>query len=239
MFADVLIAIPWGVLLAFTIGPVFFVLLETAITKGFRAALMFDVGVVLADIVFILVAYFTTSSLLEKVKDDPLLFIIGGLIMVSYGIISFIKLKKDFNKKVNIEEDEVLSAKKVNYLALFIKGFLLNFINIGVLGFWLGIIIVFAPQLNMQTNRILVFFSSIVLVYFLVDILKILIAKQLKNKLTAFHIYKIKRTISIILLIFGLFLLAQGIFPDGKEKLNKLLGNDSLAYKIENVSDSV
>lgn len=238
MFADVLIAIPWGVLLAFTIGPVFFVLLETAITKGFRAALMFDVGVVLADIVFILVAYFTTSSLLEKVKDDPLLFIIGGLIMVSYGVISYIKLKKDFYRKVDIK-DEVLCAKKTNYLALFIKGFLLNFINIGVLGFWLGIIIVFAPQLNMQTNRILVFFSSIVLVYFLVDILKILIAKQLKNKLTAFHIYKIKRTISIVLLIFGLFLLAQGIFPDGKEKLNKLLGNDSLAYKIENVSDSV
>ncbi|ATA89399.1 LysE family translocator [Capnocytophaga stomatis] len=222
MFADVLLALPLGVLLAFTIGPVFFVLLETAITKGFRAAIAFDGGVVLADVVFILIVYFTTSSILQKVKDDPLLFIVGGIIMISYGIISFIKLKKDFNKKVNIEEDEVLSAKKVNYLALFVKGFLLNFINIGVLGFWLGIIIVFAPQLDMNTNRIIVFFSSIVIIYFLVDVIKILIAKQLKNKLTAFHIYKIKRTISIILLIFGIFLLAQGIFPEGKEKLNEI-----------------
>lgn len=222
MFADILLALPLGVLLAFTIGPVFFVLLETAITKGFRAAVAFDGGVVLADVVFILIVYFTTSSILQRVKDDPLLFIVGGLIMISYGIISFIKLKKDFNKKVNIEEDEVLSAKKVNYLALFVKGFLLNFINIGVLGFWLGIIIVFAPRLDMDTNRIIVFFSSIVIIYFLVDVIKILIAKQLKNKLTAFHIYKIKRTISIILLIFGIFLLAQGIFPEGKEKLNEI-----------------
>ncbi|MDO5104983.1 LysE family translocator [Capnocytophaga sp.] len=223
MFADVLLALPLGVILAFTIGPVFFVLLETAITKGFRAAIVFDVGVILADVVFILVAYFTTSGLLQKVKDDPLLFIIGGVIMIGYGLISFIKLKKDFNQQSRIEgSDNQLYMNRVNYLALFMKGFLLNFINIGVLGFWIGIIIVFAPQLNMDTNRILVFFAAIVLIYFLVDIIKILIAKQLKNKLTAFHIYKIKRTISIILLVFGLFLLAQGIVPGGKEKLNEI-----------------
>ena len=47
MFADVLLALPLGTLLAFTIGPVFFVLLETAITKGFRAAVAFDAGVLL------------------------------------------------------------------------------------------------------------------------------------------------------------------------------------------------
>lgn len=226
MFADILLALPLGVLLAFTIGPVFFVLLETAITKGFRAAVAFDGGVVLADVVFILIVYFTTSSILQKVKDDPLLFIVGGLIMISYGIISFIKLKKDFNKKIDIQEDEN-QCQKTNYLGLFFKGFLLNFINIGVLGFWLGIIIVFAPRLDMDTNRIIVFFSSIVIIYFLVDVIKILIAKQLKNKLTAFHIYKIKRTISIILLIFGIFLLAQGIFPEGKEKLNEIFTENS------------
>lgn len=224
MFADVLLAIPLGVLLAFTIGPVFFVLLETAITKGFRAAAMFDVGVILADVVFIIIAYFTTSSLLERVKDDPLLFIFGGIIMIAYGIISFIKLKKDFHKKEETQDDDNQCFKN-NYLALFMKGFLLNFINIGVLGFWLGIIIVFAPQLDMNANRILVFFSSIVLVYFLVDVIKILIAKQLKNKLTAFHIYKVKRTISIVLLVFGVFLFLQGIFPKGKDKLQQTIEN--------------
>lgn len=222
MFSDVLLAIPLGVLLSFTIGPVFFVLLETAITKGFRAAAMFDAGVILADVVFILVAYFTTSSLLEKVKDDPILFLVGGVIMIAYGIISFIKLKKDFYKQNEVVNDENKCLKN-NYLTLFVKGFLLNFINIGVLGFWLGIIIVFAPRLDMEEVRIFVFFSSIVVVYFLVDVIKILIAKQLKNKLTAFHIYKVKRTISIILLVFGIFLLLQGIFPEGKEKLKETI----------------
>ena len=105
MFADVLLALPLGLLLAFTIGPVFFVLLETAITKGFRAAIAFNSGVVLADAVFILIVYFTTSSLLREIKDDPKLFFAGGLIMVAYGLISFIKLKKDFKKTMDNKEN--------------------------------------------------------------------------------------------------------------------------------------
>ena len=215
MFADVLLALPLGTLLAFTIGPVFFVLLETAITKGFRAAVAFDAGVLLADATFILIVYFTTSSLLREIKDDPKLFFVGALIMMAYGIISFIKLKTDFKKTIdNKENAHLVVPEKVNYIALFIKGFLLNFINIGVLGFWLGIIIVFGPKLDMNANRILIFFTSIILVYFAIDVIKILIAKKLKNRLTAFHIYKIKRSISIILLVFGVFLILQAFFPN-------------------------
>ena len=221
MFADILLAVPLGLLLAFTIGPVFFVLLETAITKGFRAAMAFDIGVVVADALFILFVYFTTNSLLTEIKDDPKLFFTGGLIMMAYGLISFIKLKKDFKKVMdNKENAHLVVPEKVNYTALFIKGFLLNFINIGVLGFWLGIIIVFGPKLDMNANRILVFFTSIILVYFGIDLIKILIAKKLKNRLTASHIYKIKRAISIILLFFGVFLILQAFFPHLIELIN-------------------
>ena len=210
MIQDILSAIPWGILLAFTIGPVFFVLLETSILKGFRAAMVFDLGVVFGDIVFILIAYFSTSSILEKLKDDPGLFIFGGIIMISFGIISFLKDKKDFQKKKEENIDDEIVPQK-NYLKLFIKGFFLNFINIGVLGFWLGIIIIFGPKLNMETNRIMVFISTILLTYLLVDVLKIQLAKKLKSKLTPYNIYKIKRIISLILMIFGVFLMIQQV----------------------------
>lgn len=220
---DILAAIPWGILLAFTIGPVFFILLETSITKGFRAAMIFDFGVVFADVVFILIAYFSTNQILEKLKDDPGLFIFGGVVMLSFGIISFIKEKKDFKKKQDEDYDDEDNIKKNNYLGLFFKGFLLNFINIGVLAFWMGIIIVFGPKLNMETNRIILFITVIILTYFAVDILKILVAKQLKSKLTPFNIYKIKRVISVILMIFGGFLMVQGFFPKEKEMIKEKL----------------
>jgi threonine/homoserine/homoserine lactone efflux protein len=222
MINDILAALPWGVLLAFTIGPVFFVLLETSITKGFRAALIFDLGVVFADFIFILIAYFSTNQILQKLKDDPGLFIFGGAVMLSYGIVSYIKEKKNYTKKLDedIDEDNI---QKNNYLGLFFKGFLLNFINIGVLAFWMGIIIVFGPKLNMEPNRISLFIASIIITYFIVDIIKMMVAKQLKSRMTPYNIYKIKRLISIILMIFGGFLMAQGFFPKEKEMIKEKL----------------
>lgn len=220
---DILTAIPWGLLLAFSIGPGFFVLLETSILKGFRAALVFDLGIVFSDVIFILIAYLTTNQLLEQLKDNPTLFVIGGIIMLSYGLISFILLKRNFIKQQEIEIDDDNIPKK-NYLGLFFKGFFLNFINIGVLGFWMMIIITYGPQMEMNTSRITIFFAAILLFYLIFDIGKILLAKQLKNKLTPSNIYKIKRVISIIILIFGLFFILQGFFPKEKEMItNKLL----------------
>ena len=229
MIQDILSAIPLGILLAFTIGPVFFVLLETSVLRGFRAAIMFDLGVILGDISFILLAYFATNNLLEKIKDDPRLFIAGGLILLFYGIFSYIKQKKEYQKNINADLLH-LSTSKSNYLSLFVKGFLLNAINIGVLGFWLGIIIVFTPRLDFDQNRISIFFLAIIISYLLVDIIKILIAKQLRHKLTPKNIHQVKQAISIILIVFGLFLTIQGFFPKAKQKLSNKVENWVLLY---------
>ena len=214
MINDILTGIPWGIFLSFMIGPVFFILIETSITKGFRAALTFDLGVVLGDIFFIGVAYLGSYRLIASLKDKPALFIFGGILMVAYGIISFIKLKKQAKIQYESIDDEII---KKNYGSLFIKGFFLNIINIGVLGFWLAIIISVGPKLEMQTSRMMTFFTSVIVSYLLIDCLKIVLAKQLKSKLTPTNIFKIKKGISIVLIVFGLVLMAQGWFPKEKE----------------------
>lgn len=223
MLDDILTAIPLGFLLAFTIGPVFFVLLETGALKGFRAAFVFDLGVVVGDTVFILIAYFSTNKLLEKIKDDPALFVFGGILLMTYGAISFLKSKSNYKRDADRDFEEV--QFKNNYLNLFLKGFLLNFINIGVLGFWLGILIIFGPQMDMNKDRLFVFLAVILLTYLLVDCGKILLAKQLKSSLTPLRIYRIKRIISIILVIFGLGLMLQGFFPSEKKRIQRAIEN--------------
>ncbi len=215
MLQDAQAAIPLGILLAFLIGPVFFVLLETAAIKGFRAALAVDLGVVFADVVFILIAYFSTNKILEKIKDDPALFIFGGMLLSTYGIISFIQERKNYHR---LRDTSVEIINKHNYLMLFIKGFLLNFINIGVLGFWLSIIIVIGPQLDMNTNRILYFFTVVLSTYLFIDVFKMLLAKRLKRKLTPKRTYLIKRVISIVMMVFGVFLILKGVLPDTMEE---------------------
>jgi threonine/homoserine/homoserine lactone efflux protein len=214
MINDILAGLPWGLFLSFMVGPVFFILLETSITKGFRAAIVFDLGVVLGDIFFIAIAYLGSYRLIQSLKDKPALFIFGGIIMLAYGIISFIKLKNV--EKIDDEEIDRDIIKR-NYGSLFIKGFLLNVINIGVLGFWLAVIISVGPKLDMQNSRMFTFFTSVIITYLLVDCLKILLAKQLKSKMTPTNIVKIKKVISIVLMVFGLVLITQGWFPGEKE----------------------
>lgn len=216
MFQDILTAIPLGFFLAFLLGPVFFVLLETAAIKGFRAAISFDAGVIFADIVFLFIAYLSTTKLLNRIKDDPALFVFGGGILVTYGIIQFIQTKKVLQHE---EVPEIQKLNKRDYLGLAAKGFLLNFINIGVLGFWLGLIIVFGPQMEMETNRIVVFFSSVLGTCLVFDIFKILLAKKLNRKLTPNRIYYMKRTISIVLIVFGVVLIGQGLLPEELSQL--------------------
>ena len=221
MIQDILTAIPLGIFLSFLIGPVFFVLLETSAVKGFRAALVFDLGVVFADIVFILIAYFSSYKLIESLKNDPAIFIFGGILMLTYGIISFIKLKK-LKNEVSEEEIEIVFQKK-NYRALFIKGFLLNFINVGVLLFWFLILITVGPKLELETSRMITFFGTLIITYLIVDMGKMLLAKQLKHKMTPKNILNIKKIISVLLIVFGIAIMLQGWFPSDQKIVKKAL----------------
>ncbi|HEA28526.1 MAG TPA: LysE family translocator [Leeuwenhoekiella sp.] len=219
MLQDISTAIPLGFFLAFLVGPVFFVLLETAAIKGFRAALLFDLGVISADILFILIAYFSTNKLLNELKDDPGLFIFGGMLLAMYGIISFLRVK---NKNTEDQEEHpIVVMSRRNYLGMIIKGFLLNFINIGVLGFWLVLLISAGPTMDMNPDRLLFFFSVVLATYLIVDIFKILLAKKLRSKLTPTRVAKIKKVISIVLFIFGLVFIVKGTFPSEISKIEQ------------------
>ena len=214
MFDDILAAIPFGIILAFTIGPVFFVLLETGATKGFKSAIIFDLGVILADIVFIALAFFSTNNLLDKVKDDPSFLVFGGMLLVVYGIISFIKTSKSFRAIVR-EYNKVQISK--DYGKLFIKGFLLNFINIGVLLGWLGFIVI-GNSLTNSKHGVLVFITTMLISYFVTDLIKIALAKRLRKKLTPRRIFKTKKIVALVILGFGVLLLTQGLFPEMYDK---------------------
>jgi len=216
-YEDIKLAISFGFVLAILVGPIFFVILETAAIKGFRAALALDLGVVIADAVFIAIAYLSTNKLLEKIKDEPALFIFGGVLLLAYGIITFIsekKIEEGSQRDISVE-----LINKHNYLRLFIKGFLLNFINIGVLGFWLTIIITVSPQLEMDTIRIVSFFSLVLGVYLILDMGKMLLAKTLKKKLTPLRIFYLKRIVSSLMIVFGVVLLSKGLFPKSAENI--------------------
>ncbi len=222
---DIVNALLTGFFLAFMVGPVFFVLLETSATKGIKQAIIFDLGVILADIIFITISFLGSYTILSSIKDDPRLFFAGGILLFTFGLITFIKEKR----KVIITDPKLVVIEKTNFLGLFIKGFLLNFINIGVLGFWLALVVVISTNVGMNTERVVLYFSTILIAYFITDLGKIVLAKQLKSKLTPAVITKIRKVMGITLMVIGLAIASKGLIP--KKAMDKI------QTRVENVLD--
>ncbi|RCL66903.1 MAG: LysE family translocator [Cryomorphaceae bacterium] len=208
--SEFLPAIPIGIVLAFTIGPVFFTVLETSISKGIKAAIFVDIGVVLSDVMFFIIAFFSTNSLLNSIEENTdSWYFLGGVLLVAYAGVSLIKIIQEKNNPEN--KEGALIENSPNLLKMVVKGFLLNIINVVVLFYWVGIILYFGPQLEMNESKIYLFFIIIISTYFTIDLGKIYLAQQLKKKLTDMVIKTIKIVVNSFIVICGLFLIFKGI----------------------------
>ena len=208
--SEFLPAIPIGIVLAFTIGPVFFTVLETSISKGVKAAIFVDIGVVLSDVLFFVIAFFSTNSLLKSIEENTdSWYFLGGVLLVAYAGVSLIKIFQEKNSPEN--KKGALIENSPNLLKMVLKGFLLNIINVVVLFYWVGIILYFGPQLEMNVSKIYLFFSIIISTYFTIDLGKIYLAQQLKKRLTDMVIKTIKIVVNSFIVVCGLFLIFKGI----------------------------
>ena len=202
---NVLTPITIGFFTAFIMGPVFWVLLETSITKGFKAAIAFDLGVMFADVCFIGICYLGSFQLLEDEQNKQGLFVLGGTILLLYGLFSWLNR----NKKTK-DQPEIVESKE-NYFGLAVKGFAINILNVGVFIFWGGITIVSSPASGKSFTTFILFFSIVLLSYFLTDILKISVANRFKSLLTGKGIVIVNSIISLILVISGVVLIIKGL----------------------------
>ena len=202
---NVLTPITVGFFTAFIMGPVFWVLLETSITKGFKAAVAFDLGVILADVCFIGVCYLGSFQLLEEDQNKQGLFVLGGTILLLYGLFSWINRNKKSKDQPEIQES------KENYFGLAAKGFAINILNVGVFIFWGGVTIVSSPASGKSFTSFVLFFSIVLLSYFITDLLKISVANRFKSLLTGKGIVIVNSVVSLILIVSGLVLILKGV----------------------------
>ena len=201
-------AVPLGILLSFSFGPLFFILLETSISKGIKQAFFIDVGVVAADITFFSVAYFGASKLITE-ENQPALFVLGGVLLSSYGMLSFFKTYKKRKKQ---QKGKVKVIETPNLFSLAVKGYLLNIINVAVLFFWTGVLFVIGPKFEMEMGKIWLFFLATVSTYILVNLCKYYFASKLKTKLTDSILYKMKQILNFFVFVFGAYLVVSGYF---------------------------
>jgi threonine/homoserine/homoserine lactone efflux protein len=206
-----------GFLLSILVGPVFFILLETSITKGFRAAISFDLGVFLSDLLYILIAVMFMEQIkgLDTASNKMLFSFIGGTIFIIYGLFTFFKKAALVENSV-IETNEVVNmpvSQTKDYIMLGVKGFLLNFANPLVIFYWLSVASFanqFAPDKS-GIGWVFLFISIVLFTFFGVDVLKILAAKKLRPLVNQKLLTALNRVIGIVFCLFGFFLILQNL----------------------------
>lgn len=216
-----------GFILSFSLGPVFFELINTSLRKGFKAAMLMEIGVLLSDLIYLFLALFSASKALEYLNMYSWINYIFGAIFILFGLFSIIKNLTPPKVEINTcdeeceeeKEDEILENLeslnipddiKINYIGNLMKGIALNSLNPSVLVFWIVVCTSSIKKLHLDNQGIIIFFSATLGMMFAVDILKIYFASRLQKYIKPKVLQFIGISIGLIMLGVGLYILFVG-----------------------------
>jgi len=187
-----------GGVVAFMIGPVFFVLIQTSIRKGVKHALSFAGGIVSSDAIFFLGALAGLSFLSKGSQMEYYMAMGGGVFLSGYGVALMLK-KVDAQKDAQVD----IHLNDKSYLKSYFNGFVINSLNPAVIPLWAGVIIKMQRNLSSDKSIVITFFISLMLTIFITDISKALLAFRLKSFITNKVIWWMNKSIGTIMLIAG------------------------------------
>ncbi len=184
-----------GLLLSIFVGATFFMLIETSMTRGFRAALWFDLGVVSSDASIIVAVYFFASWIDRMIIKNEYFNIIGGIIFIAFGLNYILSRNKN--------DAEPLVRKK--NVRLFLNGYLINLLNPAVALFWLGTMAISITKFKYSGTEVLIYYGTALITMASIDVIK----AYFSYKLSTFIHSKILR---VIYIFSGLLMVGLGIF---------------------------
>ncbi len=208
MLEIMLKGLTFGLLLSISVGPVLFTIIKQSINNGHRGGFAFIFGVSASDITLVLVSNVFTElfNSLKTYKTE--IGVAGCAFLVSMGIY-FLFFKK---VKINEEGKQLLKIRKRDYAKIFLSGYFMNTLNPAVFIFWITTST--AVIVHSINDRIIIFTTC--LVWMLgTDVLKVMLAGKIRNRLTPHNIHIINRINGIILIVFGIALI-WGLLIYGK-----------------------
>lgn len=191
--------------LVFGFGPAFFALIQTTLQQGFWAGIMLAIGIFLNDVMVVVVAMLGSVTLIPNTSDYKLLGIVGGGLLIIFGIVGLSrKFKTEGQKK-----DFIASPKRIMYVG---KGFLLNLANPFVWLFWMSVVLSATASYKGNTYGLVTFFAAALSMIILTDTIKVFTASQLKKVVTDKFLKMINKLAGIGLVLFGIALILRAVF---------------------------
>lgn len=199
----------FGLLLSISVGPVLFSIIKQSLNNGYRGGMAFVAGVSASDISLVLLSNVFTAFLASLQFYKTQIGIAGCIFLVSVGIY-FLFFKK---VSVNKEGMQVFKFRKRDYAKLFLSGFFMNTLNPAIFIFW---ITTSTAVIGHTVNERIVIFTTCLVWMLVSDVLKVVLAGKIRNRLTPHNIHIINRINGIILIVFGIALI-WGLIAYGKK----------------------
>jgi threonine/homoserine/homoserine lactone efflux protein len=194
-----------GLLLSIAVGPVIFSILKQSINNGLKGGFSFVMGVALSDATLAVLSNFFTEWFSKFLERKLEIGIVGSTFLISVGIY-FLFFKK---VQVNKEGKQIIKTRKRDYLKLVLAGYFMNILNPAIIIFWLTTSTAFISHTLEQ--RIMIFGIALGMVL-TGDIIKVVLAGKLRERLTLKNIHLLNRINGIVLIGFGIALLAGLLF---------------------------
>jgi threonine/homoserine/homoserine lactone efflux protein len=197
-------------LLTFSFGPGFFSLINTGIKHGYKPGSLLAIGIVLSDLFLCLaiciIVRLGAVNLLQSEKAQTFSAIIGGVILIAFGTFYF---RKHTTKK---DEGIVIEYQAPHPFLMILKGFVINLFNPTVWFLWLGNVTALSKTLDYSFVKMIIFFSSVLVVTLAIELTKVHLAGKIKRYLTDRVMTIINYITGSALVIFGLVLIYNHFF---------------------------
>jgi len=199
-----------GIILGLTVsallGPALFTLLQTSIHRGVKSGIFLAFGIFLSDISVVYLALLGALQLISQKDNYMIAGIIGGLILIGFGIYTFLhKIYLDENNKG-------IEVRVPGPLTYILKGYFLNIMNPFVWFFWISAMVGVSSSFVEDKHGIVIFFIGTILTVFGSDILKVIIADKIKKHLNTKILIRVNHFVGLLLIVFGIFLIIRVIF---------------------------
>jgi threonine/homoserine/homoserine lactone efflux protein len=197
MNAALMEGVSMGLLLSALIGPVFFSLIQNSIENGFRHSFIMAMGILCSDLIYVLISYFGVSYISRNPIFEIILGYLGSVVLIGFGIYTFMKKRISRPGTGGFTFDEASKATG------FIKGFSINGINPFVMLFWISIAGIINIKQDFGSKEVILYYFGILGTVFLIDLIKVYVAKQLRKFVTPRFMVIMNRMVAVVLIIFG------------------------------------
>jgi threonine/homoserine/homoserine lactone efflux protein len=197
-----------GLTLTILVGPIFIALTQTGIQKGIRAGISVGTGIWTSDVLIIGMIYYfikQVSSIAEHPDFTYYMGLVGGLILVVFGISSWFK-KTDWNHEV-----KPFNAR--SFGGYWVKGFIVNTVNPFTFIFWISVMTNYVVNSKFNGYQTILLFGTIMVTIATTDSLKVILAKLIRKRLKSHHLDMVSKIAGTMLLLFGIILMYRsGVF---------------------------